>query len=152
VQLPVIPLGVDCEAYEDRADRRAAGREIRRKLGVGDDELVVLFVGRLSYHAKAHPLPMYRALEIAAQRSKKQLWLLQVGWFPNETIGKHFTASARNRCPSVRSVFLDGQKPDVVRSAWFAADIFTRACYALKDSFAGTESARQANASLREFW
>jgi hypothetical protein len=58
-QLPVIPLGVDCDAFAfDAAARQAA----RRALGFAPDEIVVLFLGRLSFHAKAHPLFLFKAL------------------------------------------------------------------------------------------
>ena len=58
-QLPVIPLGVDTASFTSNPALRAQGR---KALGIGDDDIVVLFVGRLSFHAKAHPLPMYLGL------------------------------------------------------------------------------------------
>src|SRR5690606_35338045 len=81
-QLPVIPLGVDTDAFRPEADRRAAARA---GLGLGADDIAVLFVGRLSFHAKAHPLPMYLGLERAAQalarKGGQKLHLIQAGWF-----------------------------------------------------------------------
>ena len=66
----MIPLGVDCAALDRRpeAERRRMRRRWRERLGIGADDLVALFVGRLSWHAKAHPLPMYLGLEQAARR------------------------------------------------------------------------------------
>jgi hypothetical protein len=63
-QLPVIPLGIHTADFVFSADQKAAARAA---LGVSSDALVVLFMGRLSFHAKAHPLAMYQALETAAK-------------------------------------------------------------------------------------
>src|SRR3546814_10736963 len=66
-QLPVIPLGVECDAYAARTtpERRRMQRD---RLGVSDDAVVVLFHGRISYHSKAHPLPLLSAAERAARQ------------------------------------------------------------------------------------
>ena len=66
-QLPVIPLGVHCKDFEYSKQRLQA----RERLGAGDNTLVVLYMGRLAFHAKAHPLAMYQALEAAASVTKK---------------------------------------------------------------------------------
>ena len=55
-KLPVIPLGVDAAAHAFTDERRQAAR---RKLGIGPEETVVLFVGRLVWHAKANPCLLY---------------------------------------------------------------------------------------------
>ena len=75
-QLPVIPLGIHTEDFVfTDADKAAA----RASLGVDADTLVVLFMGRLSLHAKAHPLAMYQALETAAKASGKSVVLIECG-------------------------------------------------------------------------
>jgi len=58
-QLPVIPLGVHVDDFSFSPRDR---EEARKTLGVSQSALIVLFVGRLSFHAKAHPLAMYQAL------------------------------------------------------------------------------------------
>ena len=58
-QLPVIPLGIHTADFDFNAATRA---ESRSSLGADGNTLVVLFMGRLSFHAKAHPLAMYQAL------------------------------------------------------------------------------------------
>ena len=74
VRLPVIPLGADCDFYAPRDDDATPGagpgarQALRRRLGIAEDDLAALFVGRLSFHAKAHPTPMYMAAARAAQR------------------------------------------------------------------------------------
>jgi starch synthase len=135
VQLPVIPLGVDCAALE-AADKRAAWREEwRERLQVAADDIVVLFMGRLSYHAKAHPLPMYLGLENAARETKRKIHLVQAGWFANESIERAFADSARSICPSVNAVFLDGRDPHIRESVWYAADIFTSLSDNIQETF-----------------
>ncbi len=134
-QLPVIPLGVDTESFAPDDARRAAARAT---LGIGANDVVVLFVGRLSFHAKAHPLPMYLGLERAAQAWAKagggKVHLIQAGWFANDFIENAFTSGAAQFCPSVTAHFLDGRKPDVRQQAWSAADLFT----SLSDNFQET--------------
>ena len=134
-QLPVIPLGVDTAAYApDPAQRSAA----RQQLGIGEHDVAVLFVGRLSFHAKAHPLAMYLGLERAArawaQQGGGKVHLVQAGWFANEAIETAFRQGAAQFCPGVICTFLDGRKPDVRRQAWLAADMFT----SLSDNFQET--------------
>ena len=57
--LPVIPLGIHTEDFDFTSDEKRAAENI----GVEHDDLVVLYTGRLSFHAKAHPLAMYLGLE-----------------------------------------------------------------------------------------
>jgi glycosyltransferase involved in cell wall biosynthesis len=122
-QLPIIPLGIDCESFTLNEAKRGAGRAA---LGIGADDIVVLFVGRLSFHAKAHPLPMYLGLErLARSMPERKIHLLQAGWFANEFIEKAFKTGAQTFCPSVRCVFVDGRNAEARNQAWAAADIFT---------------------------
>lgn len=134
-QLPVIPLGVDTEAFAPDADKRGAARAA---LGLGPEDIAVLFVGRLSFHAKAHPLPMYLGLERAAQAlaksSGRKIHLIQAGWFANDFIENAFKNGAAQFCPSVVATFLDGRKADLRQQAWNAADLFT----SLSDNFQET--------------
>ncbi|WP_374384923.1 glycosyltransferase family 4 protein [Dongia sp.] len=134
-QLPIIPLGVDTEAFAPDEAKRAAARAA---LGLGADDVAILFVGRLSFHAKAHPLPMYLGLERAAQALAKsgsrKIHLIQAGWFANDFIDNAFRSGAAQFCPSVRAHFLDGRKSDLRNQAWAAADLFT----SLSDNFQET--------------
>lgn len=133
--LPVIPLGVDTDLYRPDAERRAAARAA---LGLGENDIAFLFVGRLSFHAKAHPLPMYLALERVAQalgrKNGGKLHLIQAGWFANDFIDKAFRGGAATFCPSVQCSFLDGRKAELRERAWRAADVFT----SLSDNFQET--------------
>jgi glycosyltransferase involved in cell wall biosynthesis len=122
-QLPVIPLGVDTARFTPNEAARAQGRAA---LNIGADDIVVLFVGRLSFHAKAHPLPMYLGLErVAREMPGRKIHLLQAGWFANDFIGNAFKTGAATFCPSVRCAFVDGRDAEARHQAWAAADIFT---------------------------
>ena len=61
-------------------------RSCRHRLGASEDAIVVLYVGRLSFHAKAHPLAMYQALENAARATQKDVVLVECGWHANDYI------------------------------------------------------------------
>lgn len=139
VQLPVIPLGVDCSRFvgPGRSGRKRdqLRRDFRRKQGIGNDDLAVLYFGRLSFHAKAHPQPMYIGLERAAQQLKTRLHLIQVGWFANDHIEGAFREGAKQYCPSVNAIFLDGRKPEVRANVWFAADLFTALSDNIQETF-----------------
>ncbi|MEZ5832183.1 MAG: glycosyltransferase family 4 protein [Dongiaceae bacterium] len=131
-QLPVIPLGVDCARFAPDPSARAAQRAA---LGIADDDVAFLFLGRLSFHAKAHPYAMYRALERAAQRTGRRLHLIQGGWFANDFIENAFRDGARTFCPSVTAHFLDARKPEVRFAIWQAADIFTSLSDNIQETF-----------------
>lgn len=131
-QLPVIPLGVHCDDFVFSASERAAARHA---LGIGDDEVVALFMGRLSFHAKAHPHAMYAGLQAAAERTGKRVTLLQCGWFANEAIEKSFIDGASQFCPAVRTLFADGRDAEARRQSWAAADIFVSLSDNIQETF-----------------
>lgn len=130
--LALIPLGVDCAALTpDEAPRRAW----REKLGIGAEDIAFLFFGRLSYHAKANPLPMYLALEHAAQATGRRIHLIQAGWFANTTLEAEIRDSARSLCPAVNAIFLDGREPALRREIWHAADAFISLADNVQETF-----------------
>jgi glycosyltransferase involved in cell wall biosynthesis len=135
LRLPVIPLGVDCDQFAASAETDAAGAGFRGELGIAEDDVAVLYVGRLSFHAKANPLPLYLGLEEAAKRSAKRLHLVLAGWFPNALIEKAFVDGAEQLCPSVNLIRLDGREARVRRFIWFAADIFASLSDNIQETF-----------------
>lgn len=130
--LPVIPLGIHTQ---DFAYTEAQKAQARNTLGVDADTLVVLFMGRLSFHAKAHPLAMYQALEAAAQATGKQVVLVECGWHANEFIAKAYADAAKLACPSVRVVTLDGRKAEDRQTAWAGADVFCSLSDNIQETF-----------------
>lgn len=132
LQLPVIPLGVDCDRFAPNPEARA---RLRASLGAADDHIVVLFVGRLSFHAKAHPVATYMALETIAQTTGKSIHFVQAGWFANKHIESEFVSDARALCPNVHTVFWDGRDSMIRRDAWHAADILVSLSDNIQETF-----------------
>lgn len=131
-QLPVIPLGIHTQDFVFAEAQKAAARQA---LGVDEGTLVVLFMGRLSFHAKAHPLAMYQALEAAAQASGKQVVLVECGWHANEFIEKAYADAARLACPGVKVITLDGRKAEDRQTAWAGADVFCSLSDNIQETF-----------------
>lgn len=138
VQMPVIPLGVESSKYAASPQNEESRISIRRGLGIGGDDIAVLYFGRFSFHAKAHPLPMYLGLEETVKRTGKRIHLLQAGQFANEDVEQEFREGARRYCPNVNAIFLDGRDEGVSERVWFAADIFTSLADSIQESFGMT--------------
>jgi len=135
LQLPIIPLGVECDEFAAATKSENTRKALRERYGIGKDDVAVLFMGRLSYHAKAHPLPLYLGLKEAAARTQKRIHLIQAGWFGNDSIEKSFVEAAQIFCPSVRALFLDGREPQIRQSIWSAADIFASLSDNIQETF-----------------
>jgi len=131
-QLPVIPLGIHTESFVFSAAQKAMARA---RLGVDELTLVVLYMGRLSFHAKAHPLAMYQALDAAAQRTGRSVVLVECGWHANDRIAKAYADAAALACPGVRTVTLDGRKAADRQTAWASADIFCSLSDNIQETF-----------------
>lgn len=138
-QLPVIPLGVECDLFDLPDDRKAALRQKwRQRLGIGADDKVVIFVGRLSFHAKAHPVPMLMGLELAARAmgaNAPKIHLIQSGWFANESIEAAFDNAHKKLCPSITAHHVDGRQPDARHEIWHCADIFCSMSDNIQETF-----------------
>jgi len=120
--LPMIPLGVDCDAFKRDP---ALGVAYRAELGIGSEDIAIILVARLSNATKFSPLPMYLALQRAAERRGRKLHLLLTGWIEGDGSRNAFTEGAQKACPDVVVHFLDGQNAEIRAKAWAAADIFT---------------------------
>ena len=131
-QLPLIPLGVHARDFTFSADDRAAARAA---LGLGEGDIAALFAGRLSFHGKAHPLPMFLGLEGAARRTGRPVTLILFGQYTNATIRGIFEAEAARFAPSVRFLHLDGAADENFRHAWAAADVFTSLADNVQETF-----------------
>ena len=80
--LPLIPLAVDTELLARQGADQQARAALRKRLAVGDDDVLVLWVGRLSYYEKAFPQSMFQAMRLASQQTSQRLHFALVGWFP----------------------------------------------------------------------
>jgi len=134
VQLPVLPLGVDTARIKARVlpERRAAQRAA---LGVGADDIVLLWVGRLSYAIKAHPLPMFRAAEEAAKRTGKNVHLVMQGYFVPQESGAEFAALAKDICATAKVHFIAADDVRFPDGLWAAGDIFLSLVDNMQESF-----------------
>lgn len=127
---PVIPLGVHCDDFVPSEFDRIAGRA---QWNFEPDEVVVLFVGRLSMHAKANPMPMYLACARAARQTGKKVHVLECGWFANEAIRDTFAQAAD--IAGIKVTHVDGRVPGVTRRAYAASDIFMSLSDNIQETF-----------------
>ncbi len=134
VRLPIIPLGVDCDEFSPPEGAAAARATERARLGIGAEEFVLLYVGRLNHLEKANPLAMYLAAEQAALRTGRKLRLIQAGWFASEATEQAFRQGAQVLAPSIAHLFLDGRLAEN-RRVWFAADAFISLVDNFQESF-----------------
>lgn len=134
-RLPVIPLGVDCDAFPQGQVAQESRSQLRQKLGIGPDDLVVLFVGRLIFNAKAHPVPMYLAMERAAQATKSKVHLIQAGWFEDQQQEVAFKNTASVFSPTVNHLFVDGRQPEIRQDIWSVADVFISLADNIQETF-----------------
>ncbi|MFC3079101.1 glycosyltransferase family 4 protein [Phenylobacterium terrae] len=123
--LPLVPLGVDLAAMRAAADRPEARKRVRAGLGLGDDDVLVLWVGRLSFFEKAYPQPMFRAVEEAAKATGGKVVFQMAGWFPVEPRHRDvYRQAAEAYAPTVDVQFIDGNDRQLLADTWAAADVF----------------------------
>lgn len=127
---PLIPLGVHVDDFTPDANLRAQGRA---EWGLADDEVMVLFVGRLSAHAKANPLPMYLACARAAAQTGKRVRVVECGWFSNDGIRTAFAEAAA--LVGVPVTLVDGRLPGMTRKAFASADVFMSLSDNIQETF-----------------
>ncbi len=130
--LPVIPLGVDAAAL---APDPAARTEWRGRLGIAEADIAVLHHGRLSFHAKGHPLPMFLGLARAAAAAPKgaRVVLILSGWFADEVQRRAFNEQARAFAPNLTIRLVE--RPETGTTIRAAADFFTLLSDNVQESF-----------------
>lgn len=127
---PVIPLGVHVDDFTPMPHVR---EQVRAEWGLAQDEVAVLFVGRLSLHAKANPLPMYLACARAAAMTGQRLRVLECGWFANDAIRDSFDEAARTA--GVQLTRVDGRVAGETQRAYAAADVFMSLSDNIQETF-----------------
>ncbi|HEV2947630.1 MAG TPA: DUF6165 family protein, partial [Gemmataceae bacterium] len=133
IRLEHIPLGVNIEQFHPATPEERAAR--RAQFQIQDDEIAVLFVGRLSHHGKAHPFPMYQGLAHAARQTGQKVHLILSGWAANVPVMEAFQEGARAFAPDIRVSFVDGTDPKNRFAVWQAADIFTSLSDNIQETF-----------------
>ena len=139
-QLPIVPLGVDCDALDLNPAAKAQHRQQwREHWGLNPSDVCVLYMGRLDLRTKANLYPMLDALELAAQtlreRQGPQLSLVMAGWFASEWDEATLRAAVLQACPSVRAIFEDGRTPEARAGVWHAADVFSSLVDNIQETF-----------------
>lgn len=134
VQTPVIPLGIDTQKFSDRCTpaNRAAQRQA---LGLAEEEICLLFVGRLSFATKAHPLPLWLVAEKAAQQSKKKIRLVMYGYYKPQDMEQHFVKLLAETCQHARVDIITNDDPRFPQGVWAAGDIFISLADNIQESF-----------------
>lgn len=135
LQLPIIPLGINCDAFATGNEALAKRATWRQKFGISENDIVILFVGRLIFSAKAHPVPMYLAVERAARITGAKVHLIQAGWFDDVRDENDFKNSPQFFCPSVNMIFLDGREQQIRSDIWYIADIFISLADNIQETF-----------------
>jgi glycosyltransferase involved in cell wall biosynthesis len=133
--LPVIPLGVEAKRFADFADRPEARAKVRGELGLADEDVLVLWVGRLSFFEKAFPQAMFRAVQRAAAETGVSLHFAMAGWFPGDRDRGYYEEAAKLYAPDVPVHFLDGNNRALVRELWAGADMFISLVDNIQETF-----------------
>ena len=131
-QLPVIPLGINTDDFAHNETYRA---EARKKFNVGKDETVILCVGRQSSVEKAHPVPLYIAMQQAASKVGHKLHLWMVGWSGNKHEAELHRSTAKRLAPDVEVAFIDGQDPWNRARVWSGADVFSLPSDSIQETY-----------------
>lgn len=131
-QLPLIPFGVHQADFSFSPEDRVSARA---RLGLAPGNVTILFAGRLSFHAKAHPYPMFVALQKAAQRADQDVSLLLCGQFPNDAVRQAFFDGLKQYAPRVKPQWVDGKNFEHYNQAWAASDVFVSLSDNLQETF-----------------
>ncbi|WBV44512.1 glycosyltransferase family 4 protein [Pseudoroseomonas cervicalis] len=132
-ELPVIPLGVECDSLAPRPELRG---EWRARLGIPEGAVAVLGLGRLSWHAKAHPAALFAALGRAARREgTPPLHAVLGGWFAHPGQEEAHRALAAALAPEVTLHIADARPPGAREGLLAAADIFALLADNIQESF-----------------
>jgi glycosyltransferase involved in cell wall biosynthesis len=134
-QLPVIPLGVDGEHFATLADRPQVRKQTRETLGLSETDILVLWVGRLSFYEKALPQPMFRALQQARTATGAKIAFVMAGWFPAAEDRALYEQAAAAHAPDVEVRFVDGNDPERVGALWAASDVFLSLVDNIQETF-----------------
>jgi hypothetical protein len=133
VRLETIPLGVNTAKFRPATPEERLKH--RKELGIADDEVMILFVGRLAAHGKAHPFPMFQGIDQAVRRTGKRVRLVLAGWAASDAVVREFQDGAARFGPNVQSSVVNGVDPKTRFVVWHAADIFTSLSDNIQETF-----------------
>jgi len=134
--LPLVPLGVNGDVFASAADRPSVRKARREQLGAAEGDIIILWVGRLSFFEKAFPQAMFKAAQQASAQTGVKVHFAMVGWFPG---GKEDEARYRQAAgayaPDVVVHFLDGNEKSLVNEMWAASDVFISLVDNIQETF-----------------
>jgi glycosyltransferase involved in cell wall biosynthesis len=130
--LPVIPLGIDTDRFARTEEVRL---RLRKQFEIGEDDIAVMSMGRLTVSEKMHPGPLFLALQRAASDTGKRVVLLMAGWFQDDATEKLHKDMASEMAPDVVVMFPDGKDEDIRKGLWSAADIFALPVDNIQETF-----------------
>jgi hypothetical protein len=131
-----VPLGVDLPAIAAAADDGEARASIRAEFGLADEDVLVLWVGRLSFFEKAFPQPMFKAVEEAAAAAGVKVQFVLVGWFPGgEQDRGRYEDAARTYAPTTAVHFVNGEDRARIGALWAGADVFLSLVDNIQETF-----------------
>jgi D-inositol-3-phosphate glycosyltransferase len=133
--LPVVPLGVEGPRFAALADRPEARAKVRAQLGLGEKDLLVFWVGRLSFFEKAFPQAMFQAVQQAHAATGVTLHFAMAGWFPMEGDRARYEQAAKRHAPDVPVHYLDGNDRELLGELWAGADIFISLVDNIQETF-----------------
>ena len=131
-QLPIIPLGIQADAFQPVCSRK----EARERLQLPGDAAVVLWTGRLEMHCKAHHGASFRAVAHAAAACPQRPWvLLMYGTAVMPQIPPALEEAAAELCPGVQVKLLDGNDLALGPLARAASDMALSLVDCLQETF-----------------
>jgi D-inositol-3-phosphate glycosyltransferase len=134
--LPLLPLGVDGGHFANLADRPDVRARRRAEMGIAEGDIVILWVGRLSYFEKAFPQAMFQAAQKAVEATGATVHYVQAGWFPGaDKDAALYDEAAKAYAPNVRVHVADGNNQDRLGELWAVADIFISLVDNIQETF-----------------
>jgi glycosyltransferase involved in cell wall biosynthesis len=123
--LPVIPLGIHCD---DFSPDPGAGQALRARLGIAAGDIVATCIARLTPDEKFDPLPVFLAMELAAQEIRAfgggKLHLILCGQFREPIWEDVFATAAARLMPSCGYHLLDGGDAGERKATLSGGDLF----------------------------
>lgn len=134
-QLPILPLGVELDEIAAKADRPDVRHAVRARLGLEEEDVLALWVGRLSFFEKATPQAMFRAVEEAGELAGRPLHFALTGWFPDPAHRDYFEAVGQAYAPRSTIHWINGNDPVNLGEMWAAADVFLSLVDNIQETF-----------------
>lgn len=147
LQLPIIPLGIHTHEAAPLQNKPQLRKQFRDAHQINENDFVVLFFGRLFFYDKAHPVPMFMALQELSNRVGKQskIHLIQAGWFDQTEDLEKYQVAAKTFCPEINTIILSEFDNHQKAEIWSAADVFISLVDNIQESFGLTPLEAMAN-------